>query len=679
MKKRQGDKPGMAWRIMRFAADTSGNAMMIMAISLIPIIGIVGSAFDMGRAYMVKTRLQQACDAGALAGRRAMTTNVFDTASETQARSFFRNNFPTGTFGTSGTVFSPRATSDGQVEAEATATVPMTLMRMFSIRALPIQVECEAILEVANTDIMFVLDVTGSMNCPTSTTNSDCNLVEDTNAKIKALRTAVVNFYTTLNSAISNDARLRIGFMPYSTTVNVGYSLPASYLKSEWYYQSRERRLINSSTNNSAGSWSGPNWPSYSSSYTVGSEVSSTSNNCNNTNYPLPNPNPETIYGTESSSGPVVGAPDSSTGAVATTTTYTRLATQRNWRRQFRNNKCVREYQSRSRTETKTDTSTMTPNYDWDYKRVLIPTATMSTIKSGGSVSLLIENATDSPANGPGQPFNLTWDGCVEERQTVPNATFSTIPSNAYDLNIDLIPNSEETRWAPALKEIIWRRNSTSSSAPDPGTLTTNNTSGSGIQRIRDASDRNSYACPKTAQKLKVMTLDDVKKYINASPYSVTDFKARGYTYHDVGMIWGARFISPDGIFGSENKEVPTGEKGAGKPINRHIIYMTDGQMDTDATAYGLYGLEMLDKRVNASSGSSTNNDSRHNSRFAAVCTAAKDKNITIWVVAYASTLTTTLSTCATPGKAFTASNDAQLQQQFQTIANKIAELRLSR
>jgi Flp pilus assembly protein TadG len=680
MIKRQETGSNFAGRMARLMVDTTGNAMMIMGVALIPIIGIVGSAFDMGRAYMVKTRLQQACDAGALAGRRNMTTDQLDATSEQLARSFFRNNFPTGTFGTTGLAFTPLATSDGQVTATATATVPMTLMRLFKKPAIPLTVACEAILEVANTDIMFVLDVTGSMNCPTATTNSDCNLVEDTNSKIKALRNAVVSFYTTLNAAISKDARLRFGFVPYSTTVNVGKSLPAAYLKTTWGYQSRERRLINWTTGTTtAGTWPASNattpaWSNYSAWTLHSSTTVSGSSSCTApaTTYS----SGTVVYGTPSS-----GTADGSTGAVTISTPTSRITTETSYQKTYTssNKNCKIEVRTRTRTETSGDSRTDTPNYDWDYKRVIMPEATLTSFKTG-SVTLNIENATDSPANGPGQPASFSWDGCIEERQASPDATFTTLPTAAYDLNIDFIPTSaEETRWAPAWKEIIWRRNQTSTAAPDPGTLTTNAISGSGIQRIRDVTgtDRNSYSCPKAAQKLKVMTLDEVKAYVNVP--TVSDFKARGYTYHDVGMIWGARFISPDGIFGNENKAVPTGEKGAGKPINRHIIFMTDGQMDTDATAYGLYGLEMLDRRVNTASVASTNNDTRHNNRFAAVCAAAKAKNITVWVVAYASTLTTQLSSCATSGKSFTASNDAQLQQQFQTIANKIAELRLSK
>ena len=47
--------------------DRRGNALILTAAAIIPVIGIIGSSVDIGRAYMAKTRLQQACDAGVLA------------------------------------------------------------------------------------------------------------------------------------------------------------------------------------------------------------------------------------------------------------------------------------------------------------------------------------------------------------------------------------------------------------------------------------------------------------------------------------------------------------------------------------------------------------------------------------------------------------------------------------
>ena len=39
------------------------------AFSLIPILAMIGGGIDMGRGYLSQSRLQQACDAGVLAGR----------------------------------------------------------------------------------------------------------------------------------------------------------------------------------------------------------------------------------------------------------------------------------------------------------------------------------------------------------------------------------------------------------------------------------------------------------------------------------------------------------------------------------------------------------------------------------------------------------------------------------
>jgi Flp pilus assembly protein TadG len=86
----------------RLARDARGNTLAMMAIALIPLSALAGSAVDMGRLYIVKTRLQQACDAGVLAGRKTMvsTDGALDTAAANQAKTFFANNFPSGLMGT---------------------------------------------------------------------------------------------------------------------------------------------------------------------------------------------------------------------------------------------------------------------------------------------------------------------------------------------------------------------------------------------------------------------------------------------------------------------------------------------------------------------------------------------------------------------------------------------------
>ncbi|WP_416365748.1 TadE/TadG family type IV pilus assembly protein [Sphingomonas aerolata] len=56
----------------RLARDTKGNVLAIVAAAILPMTAFIGAGLDLSRAYLVRTRLQQACDAGVLAGRRAM-------------------------------------------------------------------------------------------------------------------------------------------------------------------------------------------------------------------------------------------------------------------------------------------------------------------------------------------------------------------------------------------------------------------------------------------------------------------------------------------------------------------------------------------------------------------------------------------------------------------------------
>src|SRR3546814_3785997 len=79
--------------------DQRGNAFMLTAAAVVPLIGIVGSAVDIGRAYMTQLRLQQACDAGVLAGRRSMAGGTYTDAAEAEANKMFNLHFPAGIYG----------------------------------------------------------------------------------------------------------------------------------------------------------------------------------------------------------------------------------------------------------------------------------------------------------------------------------------------------------------------------------------------------------------------------------------------------------------------------------------------------------------------------------------------------------------------------------------------------
>ena len=85
--------------------DQRGNAMMLTAAMILPIIGFAGSGIDIGRAYMAQIRLQQACDAGTLAGRRAMAGGTYNAAAKAEASKMFAVNYSSTAYGSTGVTF----------------------------------------------------------------------------------------------------------------------------------------------------------------------------------------------------------------------------------------------------------------------------------------------------------------------------------------------------------------------------------------------------------------------------------------------------------------------------------------------------------------------------------------------------------------------------------------------
>jgi hypothetical protein len=276
------------------------------------------------------------------------------------------------------------------------------------------------------------------------------------------------------------------------------------------------------------------------------------------------------------------------------------------------------------------------------------------------------------------------WQGCIEERNTVVGATSydqNSLPDDldpdkpvVTDVDANGLPTTKDTRWRPMWPDVIYYRGNSVA----PFTDTSSNSNANSTPQPYDNSNYQntngvSYlkagyiTCGKPAQRLAVMTRTDVSNFVNAS-----DFKAIGGTYHDTGMIWGTRLISPSGLFASDTAAWPNRQAP-----NRFIVFMTDGQMAPNTSIYGMYGMEQYDQRVTG--GSFSNDTGYHNARFLAECAAAKARNITVFVVGFGQTLNSQLKACASPGQAYYASDNASLKTAFQKIAQQVAMLRISK
>lgn len=640
--------------LSRLRKDVAGNTLMLVAGAIIPLTAMIGAGVDIGRTYLVKSRLQQACDAGVLAGRKYMSGTTLSDSAAGRANAFFSNNFPTGSFGTTNVSFTPSRTQDGQVTGTASVRVPMAVMQVFGNQHIDLSVVCDARLEVANTDVMLVLDVTGSMaDCP-----DDSSCGGGPGSKIVGLRSAVLSFYDTVSAATSTDSRFRVGFVPYSSAVNLGIDpqtntniLPNNWLVNTWTYQSR---VANMTTPGWTPSTTYDGWTNQ----TYGSVISNS--NCtkygNNTSFSGFNPSPSGNPTVPTNDIFRIGQP-----ATVTQTFYQRLTPSYSG-----NKSCTRQYRTATTTYAQNGRFGFT---SWDYKPVSYD---VSTYKTGAVVNVYTGSGAPTGTVAASGAYNMmalvnsagstvtgtssTYDGCVEERDTVAQATYPTIPAGAWDLDVNTTPVDDATRWRPMWQELIYDRSS-----------------GGGFSNELNVQTSRSYTtsswCPVPSSKLAVRTRTDVQDYVNS-------LIPNGNTFHDLGMAWGVRMISPNGMWASENTTAPNG-----RPISRHIIFMTDGIMNTPPAMYNAHGYEESDRRVSGVANTPTTSDliNRHTERFLALCNAARANNITVWTIAFGTSAPSSLVTCADPGKSFVATDTATLTAQFQQIAANIAKLRLSR
>ena len=225
----------------RLARDAAGNTLAIVAASIAPILAMVGGGIDMGRSYLAESRLQQACDSGVLAARKKLgsaaviTGEVPDEVAEIGER-FFNINYRDGAYGTENREFDMTLEDDYSISGAASADVPTTIMGIFGFTNVAVAAECQARLNFSNTDVMMVLDTTGSM----AQTNPG-----DAVPKIVALKSTVTAFFAQIEASRKAGTRVRYGFVPYSTNVNVGDLLKDEWMVQDWSYQSRELNIGN--------------------------------------------------------------------------------------------------------------------------------------------------------------------------------------------------------------------------------------------------------------------------------------------------------------------------------------------------------------------------------------------------------------------------------------------------
>ncbi|WP_323800851.1 pilus assembly protein TadG-related protein [Parasphingorhabdus sp.] len=655
----KNDKVSTSGFFRALRSDTAGNVYAMAAAALFPIAAIIGGGVDIGRAYMAQARLQQACDAGALAGRRAMTGATMSSADAAEARKFFDFNFPETSFDTDPFTKvngqdNPRfvdGPGDKSVRGYAQTTLNTSIMKIFGYKKMDLKVDCTSRLDIGNVDVMMVLDVTGSMDWKPN----GYSTYYESEKRITGLKDAVKDFYDILGTGdgSSNSSQIRYGFMPYNAMINVGetlYDEDPSWLvggvgtttEDEWNYQTRRAHWIVPGTGlrttyeqiNVAGA-SGNDRDACEDKFGLNKSVS-----------PLWSP---------SDDGYGYGTPLTQNGYYYEFSYY-------NYQRYSKwYQLCTRKVDRYDSPPQKTTTWKPGAVFDfWEYDEFDHDvSAYVKSIKSGNPKALR-PTLYNNPSNNTDGPTDR-WDGCIEERDTYANITSTTnaIPANAYDLDIDLVPSNKATRWRPYWSGVEYERNGYSvndSTCPKPG------------RRLAEYASYDSG--PGVDSDGNTIYSGDLKTYINS-------LNPSGNTNHTIGMIWGARFLSPTGLFAAENTKSKNGFN-----IARHLIFMTDGDLNVYPNRYNVYGYNELDGRLAPKNTGQSSYEAIQAQRFQLMCSAVKAQGVTVWVIQFtnSTTIQPNLLNCATSANhAAAATSNAALQAAFGDIAKTIGGLRLSK
>jgi len=215
----------------RFLDDRNASVAPLLALSIVPILGLIGASVDYGRASSARATLQSLVDSTALAIAQdaakasppltqdevnAKATDYFNalyTHSRTDSAQMPGGAAPPVVSAT----YSPTAGSVLMVTA--TSSVNMTFMSVLPFTSTQIPIAASSTAKWGNTRlrVALVLDNTGSMSQGGLGTTASPN-------KIQALQTASHNLLSQLQKAASRDGDVYVSIIPFTKDVNVGAS-----------------------------------------------------------------------------------------------------------------------------------------------------------------------------------------------------------------------------------------------------------------------------------------------------------------------------------------------------------------------------------------------------------------------------------------------------------------------
>lgn len=228
-----------------FARADRGNVAVMLGLTIVPAIGITGSAVDYSRTNSVKAGMQTALDATALMLAKEAAV-VGQAQVNANAQKYFAAMFsrPDVQNVTANAVYSPGGTSS--LIVNASAKVPTAFVKIFGYDSITVNGSATAKWGNSRLRVALALDNTGSMS---------------SDDKIGALKTATHNLLSQLEAVAANSSDVYVSIIPFSKDVNLD---PANYQEpwidwTEWDTKngtcSKDKYHSESSCTSHEGAW----------------------------------------------------------------------------------------------------------------------------------------------------------------------------------------------------------------------------------------------------------------------------------------------------------------------------------------------------------------------------------------------------------------------------------------
>jgi Mg-chelatase subunit ChlD len=191
-------------KFKNFLREEQGGMMPIFAITLVPIMSLVGASVDLAGVMRAHTRLQVAIDSTALAVNHDLYLTTVQTNLSATANSYFAKQ----TVGLENPVIDhvDFDVADGRVDLSATATYTPQVLTAFGLGPYTIRASAQSVVGDQSIEVALVLDNSGSM----------------AGNRLKDLKTAAKSLTTILFDTVSLQNRIKISVVPFSGAVNVG-------------------------------------------------------------------------------------------------------------------------------------------------------------------------------------------------------------------------------------------------------------------------------------------------------------------------------------------------------------------------------------------------------------------------------------------------------------------------